>query len=104
MGCIESKPNDDNILSTQGEIDSSNEVEQILIQSRLKELFKFKILILGAGESGKSTIVKALRLIHKGKLDMSDDEKDRIISTLHENVITTMRALLEGGDKLGIYL
>lgn len=63
-----------------------------LINQQIAELFKFKILLLGAGESGKSTIVKQLKLIHKKKLE--PEELRLTADSLHQNVIDCMKALL----------
>lgn len=47
--------------------------------------------------SGKSTIVKMLRLIFKGKL--TDQEKKSFISILHNNTLVCMQTLLKACDK-----
>jgi GTPase SAR1 family protein len=67
-------------------------LEAELRNERLQSLFKFKILLLGAGESGKSTIVKQLRLVHNKK--PSKQELITIGDSLHQNVIDCMKALL----------
>lgn len=56
-----------------------------------------KLLLLGPGESGKSTIVKQMRIIHmKG---FSADELKGYIAIVHSNVITAMIALVKALNK-----
>lgn len=67
-------------------------VELTMIAQQISALFKFKILLLGAGESGKSTIVKQLKYIHKLGLDAK--EKAQVAQGLHQNVVECMKALI----------
>lgn len=73
-----------------------------LRNERLNNLFTFKILLLGAGESGKSTIVKQLRLVHNKK--PTKQELTTIGDSLHQNVIDCMKALLYASKKFGYEL
>jgi len=70
----------------------SKDVDLDLLQQEIDALFKFKILLLGAGESGKSTIVKQLKLIHKHKIEQK--EKKVVAQGLHQNVLDCMKALI----------
>jgi len=70
----------------------SKDVDINLLQEEIDALFKFKILLLGAGESGKSTIVKQLKLIHKHKIEPK--EKKVVAQGLHQNVLDCMKALI----------
>lgn len=80
---------------------ASNNVEMQLIEQQLQELFKFKILLLGAGESGKSTVVKQLKLIHKKKI--SAKELKMTGTSLHQNVVDCMKALLHASKQFNYY-
>jgi len=80
---------------------ANNEVEMQLIEQQLAELFKFKILLLGAGESGKSTVVKQLKLIHKKKITAK--ELKMIGTSLHQNVVDCLKALLLACKNFGYY-
>lgn len=71
---------------------NAKRVEEELLRERFAELFNFKILLLGAGESGKSTVVKQLRLIHNKK--PNKQELVTIGDSLHQNVIDCTKALL----------
>ncbi|XP_055343270.1 guanine nucleotide-binding protein subunit alpha-12-like [Paramacrobiotus metropolitanus] len=79
-------------------------------QSRIidKELHKqkrqlrrqMKILLLGAGESGKSTFLKQIRIMHGDSF--SDYAIQEFILTIRQNVIMGMKVLLDARRKLGI--
>lgn len=76
-------------------------VDQQLLQQQVDELFRFKILLLGAGESGKSTVVKQLEVIHKKK--KSTKEIKMIAQSLHQNVIDCMKALIYAAKNFGYW-
>jgi len=71
---------------------SSKELEAQLRDERFQDLFKFKVLLLGAGETGKSTIVKQIKLAHN-KIP-TDKENEAIADSLHQNVIDCMKTLI----------
>lgn len=59
-----------------------------------------KILLLGAGECGKSTIVKQLKIIHdKG---YSKEEKKMFIKLVFSNTIQCLSIILANMDRCGI--
>jgi len=96
MGCCGSKDNDkeeDKKNVEEEELDVSNDVDLQLLEQQIKELFKFKILLLGAGESGKSTVVKQIKLIHKKRLPAK--ELALVGTSLHQNTVDCMKALLQ---------
>lgn len=92
MGCTGSKG--------QFETDEgTDDLDRQLLMDRIQELYQFKILLLGAGESGKSTVVKQLRLIYNKK-----PSKQEMIATgdsLHQNVIDCMKAIIYACEKFG---
>ncbi|KAJ3436033.1 guanine nucleotide-binding protein g(o) subunit alpha [Anaeramoeba flamelloides] len=53
-----------------------------------------KILILGTGESGKSTFVKQIHLIHKDGFDTKTRQRFRV--AIHFNLIKNLQDLIEG--------
>ncbi len=79
---------------------ASKQIELQLIEQQVNDLFKFKILLLGAGESGKSTVVKQLQLIHSKK-KMQDKELSMIAQSLHSNVLDCMKALVHASNTFG---
>jgi hypothetical protein len=58
-----------------------------------------QILLLGAGESGKSTIVKQLKVIHQ---KVATPKELRVVGTsLHQNVVDCMLSLLTAARSFG---
>lgn len=54
----------------------------------------------GAGESGKSTVLKQMRLIHAAGFSASEREAYRIV--IFDNIVSSMQAMLEAMDILKI--
>eukprot|EP00124_Ichthyophonus_hoferi_P002498 Ihof_evm6s172 gene=Ihof_evmTU6s172 len=67
--------------------------EQQLEESRLKSMLEFKILLLGAGECGKSTVLKQVRLVHK--IGFTEQELKDFGANLRHNTINSMKALID---------
>ena len=53
-----------------------------------------KLLLLGAGESGKSTIFKQMKILY-GEPTMNQDDLNLVRSIIYNNTITTMQTILE---------
>jgi len=96
MGCLSSK--EAKPKSEQG----SQDVENYLKDEHAKALTSFKVLLLGAGESGKSTVVKQLKVLHKVEMDQQEINNYKI--TLHNNTLTSMQTFLEAARKFGYNL
>lgn len=58
--------------------------------------------ITGAGESGKSTILKQMKLIHEG--GYSRDERESFKEIIYSNTVQSMRVILEAMDSLELPL
>lgn len=65
---------------------------------RLKK--ECKILLLGSGESGKTTIVKQMKIIHQN--GYSHDERVVFRSTIFKNILDGSKALCEAMEKLEV--
>lgn len=78
----------------------SREIDAMLARERRAVRRLVKILLLGAGESGKSTFLKQMRIINGQEFDQKAllDFRD----TIYENVLKGMRVLVDARDKLGI--
>lgn len=60
------------------------------------------MLLLGAGESGKSTILKQMKLINHGSY--SQEERDSYKEIIFSNTLQSMRVILDAMDNLDIAL
>ncbi|XP_062388925.1 guanine nucleotide-binding protein subunit alpha-12a [Sardina pilchardus] len=78
----------------------SREIDAMLARERRSIRRLVKILLLGAGESGKSTFLKQMRIIHGKEFDKKALLEFR--DTIFENVIKGMRVLVDARDKLGV--
>ncbi|KXS08923.1 guanine nucleotide binding protein, alpha subunit, partial [Gonapodya prolifera JEL478] len=80
----------------------NDEIENELRKEQIKMRNEVKMLLLGAGESGKSTILKQMKLIHDN--GYSNDEREAFKEIIFSNTIQSMRVILEAMDHLGIKL
>lgn len=78
----------------------SRNIDRLLRKERIDKQKEYKILLLGTGESGKSTIIKQMRIIY-GK---GFNEQDRVAYTelVYQNIILAMKNLLDALDMLGL--
>lgn len=59
-----------------------------------------KMLLLGAGESGKSTIAKQMKIIHKS--GFTQEERQSYKSIVYNNLVSAMRTIVRAANDLGI--
>ncbi|GAA51656.1 guanine nucleotide binding protein (G protein) alpha q polypeptide [Clonorchis sinensis] len=62
--------------------------------------FEFCLDDLGTGESGKSTFVKQMRIIHGS--GYTDDDKRAFVGLIYQNIFIAMHTMLDAIEKLGI--
>uniref|UniRef100_A0A3P9J5I6 Guanine nucleotide binding protein (G protein), alpha 13b n=1 Tax=Oryzias latipes TaxID=8090 RepID=A0A3P9J5I6_ORYLA len=92
-----------NCLLTSGEVEQlrkSKEIDKCLSKDKTYVKRLVKILLLGAGESGKSTFLKQMRIIHGQDFDQRAKEEFR--ATIFSNVIKGIRVLVDAREKLHI--
>eukprot|EP00128_Syssomonas_multiformis_P015847 Colp12_sorted_trinity150504_noHs@6728 len=82
----------------------ANEVNEKINKDlkKYKKVFQneLRLLLLGAGESGKSTIVKQMRIIHS--TGFSRDEREQLKDTIFSNILQSMKAMVEACTTLGV--
>eukprot|EP01156_Anaeramoeba_ignava_P017979 Anaeramoba_ignava/a90503_36.p2 GENE.a90503_36~~a90503_36.p2 ORF type:complete len:331 (+),score=100.79 a90503_36:4729-5721(+) len=69
-------------------------------KEKTKQFSRIKILLLGAGESGKSTLFKQMKLLQNGKF--SDQDVEYFKPHIYYNCITQMKVLVLAAERLGI--
>jgi GTPase SAR1 family protein len=79
-----------------------NEIDEEIKNDRKKMASVHKLLLLGAGESGKSTLAKQVKLIHLSGFTEEEKKSYRLI--INQNIITSMQTLIEGAEKFSIPL
>ena len=80
----------------------NDEIENQLKRDRMLMRNEVKMLLLGAGESGKSTILKQMKLIHDN--GYSIDERESFREIIFSNTVQSMRVILEAMEAMDIPL
>ncbi|KAG2217070.1 hypothetical protein INT45_014135 [Circinella minor] len=80
----------------------NEEIENQIKRDKLNLRNEVKMLLLGAGESGKSTILKQMKLIHDDGYSL--DEREAFKEIIFSNTIQSIRVILEAMDDMGISL
>ena len=78
----------------------SREIDKTLNKERIQFRRTVRILLLGAGESGKSTFLKQMKIIHG--LDFSETALEEYRTIVYNNVVKGMRVLIDARQKLQI--
>ncbi|KAK3090354.1 hypothetical protein FSP39_011132 [Pinctada imbricata] len=78
----------------------SRNIDKLIAKEKVHFRRTIKILLLGAGESGKSTFLKQMRIIHGQRFDEGTVREFK--SVIYGNVVKGMRVLIDAREKLGI--
>ena len=78
---------------------ASKEVEKMMAKQFDIDNSKIKLLLLGAGESGKSTIFKQMRVLFGAPL--TEEEKQQITPVVYNNTVTSMKILCTETKSMG---
>jgi guanine nucleotide-binding protein G(i) subunit alpha len=79
---------------------ANDKIEKLVAHRKEEEAANSKLLILGAGESGKSTLFKQWKAIY-GE-GFTDEEKKTCAGICQKNAIESMQTLLENSKRLGL--
>ncbi|KAI8336111.1 G-alpha protein [Chlamydoabsidia padenii] len=93
MGCCQSSE----VLEEKHRNDA---IESQIKRDRANLRRETKLLLLGAGESGKSTTVKQIKLLYDG--GYTPEERESFKEVIFSNTIQSMKVTLEAMTKLGI--
>uniref|UniRef100_A0AAY5JZK0 Guanine nucleotide binding protein (G protein), alpha 15 (Gq class), tandem duplicate 3 n=2 Tax=Esox lucius TaxID=8010 RepID=A0AAY5JZK0_ESOLU len=67
------------------------EIQSILRQQKKRERKEIKVLLLGTGESGKTTFIRQMRIIH-GR-GFSEEERRDFAKLIYQNIFTSVKAM-----------
>lgn len=81
-------------------VQRSLDIDKNLASENVQRQNEIKLLLLGAGESGKSTFVKQMKIIHEN--GFSRDECKQYKPVVYSNTIQSLAAVIKGMDLLGI--
>lgn len=90
-GCVSKESNDPAAKK------NNNKIEKQLRNDKKAREFQIKLLLLGAGESGKSTFAKQMKILFLE--GYSKQELSFYKDIIHSNVVTGMRAILNEVEK-----
>jgi len=78
----------------------NEEINRAMKDDGKKVLATMKLLLLGAGESGKSTIAKQMKILHLN--GFTKDEKQMYTIAIHQNIYGAVRSLVQACQRLQI--
>ncbi|THD20334.1 Guanine nucleotide binding protein (G protein) q polypeptide [Fasciola hepatica] len=78
----------------------NKEIEKQLKRDKKDARREFKLLLLGTGESGKSTFIKQMRIIHGA--GYSDEERRTFIKLVYQNIYMAMFTMIRAMESLRI--
>lgn len=79
----------------------NQEIEKQLRKDKKDSKKELKLLLLGTGESGKSTFVKQMRIIHGS--GYTDDDKRGFIKLVYQNIFMAMNTMIRAMETLRIF-
>ncbi|XP_029573531.1 guanine nucleotide-binding protein subunit alpha-14-like [Salmo trutta] len=92
-GCCMSAEEKDNHRINQ-------EIDRQLRQDKKDSGSELKLLLLGTGESGKSTFIKQMRIIHGA--GYSEEDKRGYTKLVYQNIFTAMQSMIHAMETLNI--
>ncbi|XP_061589694.1 guanine nucleotide-binding protein G(q) subunit alpha-like [Cololabis saira] len=78
----------------------NDEIERQLRRDKKESRREYKLLLLGTGESGKSTFIKQMRIIHG--CGYSEEDRRGFTRLVYQNILTAMQAMIQAMDTLQI--
>lgn len=86
--------------STSEERKKNLEIEKMIRKDKKTQARQVKILLLGAGESGKSTILKQMRILYSEGFRL--DERKEVRQVIFSNMIVAFKIIAEEMRELGL--
>ncbi|XP_078054360.1 guanine nucleotide-binding protein subunit alpha-14-like [Mustelus asterias] len=80
--------------------DINKRINKELQQQKQQRKRELKLLLLGTGESGKSTFIKQMRIIHGS--GYSEEDRKAFAKLVYQNIITAVQSIVRAMDILNI--
>lgn len=87
-------------LARESESTADARITRALRDAERKERLSFKLLLLGAGECGKSTILKQMKILHKD--GFGPEERRSFIELIYANTLQSIQVLIQACYDLNI--
>lgn len=81
----------------------AKDIERRLRKERFEMSKVYKILLLGTGESGKSTIIKQMRILY-GRRKYEEADRLRFRELVYRNMLTAMRNIVDAMSRFDLEL
>ncbi|XP_065140609.1 guanine nucleotide-binding protein G(q) subunit alpha [Paramisgurnus dabryanus] len=78
----------------------NDEIERKLRRDKKDARRELKLLLLGTGESGKSTFIKQMRIIHGS--GYSEEDRRGFTKLVYQNIFTSLQAMIQAMETLHI--
>ncbi|OBA19769.1 guanine nucleotide binding protein, alpha subunit [Metschnikowia bicuspidata var. bicuspidata NRRL YB-4993] len=101
MGCVASTAGELEVLIDQQRL-VSDAIDRSLNQKKKQDANLIRLFLLGAGDSGKSTVLKQMRLLHNSSF--TDFERKKYSDVIWVDMIESMKMLLLNARKFKIPL
>lgn len=85
---------------TQAALKRDRDIAKILKAEKKKLDSEIKLLLLGAGESGKSTIFKQMKIIHED--GFNEEERRLFKDVIYGNILSSIRVLINAANTMNI--
>lgn len=80
----------------------NKEIDRDLRRNKKASRKEIKLLLLGTGESGKSTFIKQMRIIHGS--GFPKEERLHMRHLVYQNILTSMQTMVQYAQKMGMDL
>lgn len=77
-------------------LDINRRIDEMAAKDHETAMDRVRLLLLGAGESGKSTVFKQMRLLYG--TDFTEEEQEYYKYVIHMNIVDMMKALVDGWE------
>ncbi len=83
-------------------VSQTAQIDSLLENDKKASTSVIKILLLGAGECGKSTVLKQMKILHKN--GFTKEEKATAVRVVYCNTMHSIQTLVHGCNNMGIPL